>query len=92
MTRIIYKAKVRIVLVDNYVDVGTLNILSKKQHDVRITIYTSKQTRISEYDIKIFNQQYPTLEVNYTGVFNDKGIIHDIMQRLSIESEENAQK
>ena len=29
-----------IVLVDNYVDVGTLNILAKKKTDVTVIVYT----------------------------------------------------
>ena len=67
----------RIVLVDNYVDVGTLNILSKKKEDVTVTIYTVRKTRLSEKDVETFNQQYPKLEVNYTGVFHDRFLIID---------------
>lgn len=48
-----------LVLVDNYVDVGTLNILSKKKENVSVTIYTVRKTRLSEKDIETFNQQYP---------------------------------
>lgn len=66
-----------IVLVDNYVDVGTLNILSKKKENVSVTIYTVKKTRLSEKDVETFNQQYPKLEVNYTGVFHDRFLIID---------------
>ena len=66
-----------IVLVDNYVDVGTLNILSKKKENVAVTIYTVKKTRLSEKDVETFNQQYPKLEVNYTGVFHDRFLIID---------------
>lgn len=66
-----------LVLVDNYVDVGTLNILSKKKENVSVTIYTVRKTRLSEKDIETFNQQYPKLEVNYTGVFHDRFLIID---------------
>lgn len=66
-----------IVLVDNYVDVGTLNILSKKKKDVPVIIYTVKKTRLSEKDVDTFNQQYPKLEVKYTGVFHDRFLIVD---------------
>ena len=34
------KAEKSIVLIDNYVDVGTLNILAKKKDGVDVTIYT----------------------------------------------------
>lgn len=66
-----------IVLVDNYVDVGTLNILSKKNDDVSVTIYTVKKTRLSDKDVETFNQQYLKLEVKYTGVFHDRFLILD---------------
>ncbi|MDD3339542.1 MAG: ORF6N domain-containing protein [Lachnospiraceae bacterium] len=66
-----------IVLVDNYVDVRTLNILSKKKTDVPVIIYTARKTRLSEKDVETFNQQYPKLEVQYTGVFHDRFLIID---------------
>ena len=70
-------AKKSIVLVDNYVDVGTLNILSKKNGDVSVIIYTVKKTRSSNKDVETFNRQYPKLEVKYTGVFHDRFLILD---------------
>ncbi len=66
-----------IVLVDNYVDIGTLNILAKKKTDVAVIVYTVKKTKLSEKDIETFNQQYPMLEVKYTGVFHDRFLIID---------------
>ncbi len=65
------KAEKKLVLVDNYVDVGTLNILAKKKSDVEVIVYTIRRTRLSEADVNNFNRQYPTLEVKYTGVFHD---------------------
>ncbi|OKZ98401.1 MAG: DNA-binding protein [Clostridiales bacterium Nov_37_41] len=44
---------------------------------VSVTIYTVRKTRLSEKDIETFNQQYPKLEVNYTGVFHDRFLIID---------------
>lgn len=74
---LISKAEKRIVLIDNYVDISTLNILSKKNIDVKAVIYTVKKTRLSEADIEEFNQQYPQLEVRYTDVFHDRFLIID---------------
>ena len=42
----IAKAKKEIVLIDNYVDVGTLNILAKKQENVKVRIYTVKKDKV----------------------------------------------
>lgn len=74
---LVFKAEEKIVLIDNYVDVGTLNILSKKRQDVDVLIYTLKRSKLSEADIEEFNQQYPTLEVKYTEVFHDRFLIID---------------
>ncbi len=71
------KAEKSIVLIDNYVDVGTLNILAKKKDGVDVTIYTVRRTRLASQDITNFNSQYPTLTVNYTGVFHDRFLIID---------------
>lgn len=74
---LVSKAEKKLVLVDNYVDVGTLNILAKKNADVEVIVYTVRRTRLSEADVNNFNQQYPTLEVKYTGVFHDRFLIID---------------
>ena len=71
------KAEKSIVLIDNYVDVGTLNILAKKKDGVDVTIYTVRRTRLAGQDIANFNSQYPTLTVNYTGAFHDRFLIID---------------
>ncbi len=47
---LIQKAKKEITLIDGYVDVGTLNLLSKKKSDVAVTIYTQKQTKLTKAD------------------------------------------
>ena len=77
LTELIAKAKKEIVLIDNYVDVGTLNILAKKQENVKAQICTVKRTRLSPTDINNFNQQYPTLSVDYTEEFHDRFLIID---------------
>ncbi len=64
-------------LVDNYVDINTLNILAKKKENVEVIVYTVAGTRLSAKDVNNFNQQYPILRVNYTGVFHDRFLIID---------------
>lgn len=77
LVALVEKAEKSIVLVDNYVDVKTLNILAKKQDGVDITIYTVRRTRLTSQDITNFNNQYPTLTINYTCVFHDRFLILD---------------
>ena len=74
---LIQKAETEITLIDGYVDVGTLNLLSKKNENVSVTIYTQKRTRLTKTDAENFNAQYPTLEVKYTKVFHDRFLILD---------------
>ena len=77
IVNLIQKAYKEITLIDGYVDVGTLNLLSKKKSDVAVTIYTQKQTKLTKADVKNFNAQYPTLKIKYTKVFHDRFLILD---------------
>lgn len=74
---LIQKAGKEITLIDGYVDVGTLNLFSKKNENVSVTIYTQKRTRLTKTDVENFNAQYPTLQVKYTKVFHDRFLILD---------------
>lgn len=74
---LIQKAEKEITLIDGYVDVGTLDLLSKKKENVSVTIYTQKRTRLTKKDVENFNAQYPALEVKYTKVFHDRFLILD---------------
>ena len=58
-------------------DVGTLNILAKKQENVKVRIYTVKKTKLSQVDINNFNQQYLSLDIDYTEDFHDRFLIID---------------
>ena len=77
MVDLIKKAENEIILIDNYVDIDTLNILSKKNEKVNIEIYTKKETKLNLKDINKFNTQYPKLEVKYTDKFHDRFLIID---------------
>ncbi len=77
LTQLVSKAEKTIVLIDNYVDIGTLNILAKKNPNVEVLMYTLKKTKLSQEDIDNFNHQYPSLEVSYTNVFHDRFLILD---------------
>lgn len=74
---LIVKAKKEIVLIDNYVDINTLNILCKKNKGVDIVIATSGKGNLSTKDINKFNAQYPNLSVKTTTDFHDRFLIID---------------
>lgn len=73
----IKKANTSIMLVDNYVDVVTLDMLAKKKEGVTVCIYTTRKTTLVKTDIEKFNNQYPFLKVKYTNSFHDRFLIVD---------------
>lgn len=77
MVDLIKKAENEIILIDNYVDIDTLNILSKKKDNVNVEIYTKRDTKLNNKDVNKFNIQYPKLEVKYTEIFHDRFLILD---------------
>ena len=77
LIELIQKAEQEIILIDGYVDVGTLNVLAKKQPGVAVTIYTFSKTKLTAQDVTAFNAQYPKLEVKHTNIFHDRFLILD---------------
>lgn len=74
---LVQKATKKIVLIDGYVDTGTLNILAKKNAGVDVTIYTFSNSRLSQRDITTFNAQYSNLTVKHMTAFHDRFLILD---------------
>jgi len=75
---IIAEAKKSVVLIDNYVDKRTLDIISKKKKDVSLVIVTSYTgLRITETEIQAFNVQYGGLSVQYSEEFHDRFLVLD---------------
>ena len=54
---LIQKATKDIILIDGYVDIGTLNLLAKKQANVSVEIHTFSNTRLTAADVTTFNSQ-----------------------------------
>ena len=64
-------------LTNNYVDINTLNILSKKKDGVNVLIVTSGKGNLTDKDIAKFNSQYPKLTVKISKDFHDRFLIID---------------
>jgi hypothetical protein len=73
----IKSAKKSIVLIDNYVDESVLLILSKRDRDVEATIYTASVSKQLDLDLKLFNAQYPEIEVKIFTKSHDRFLIID---------------
>lgn len=77
IVEIVKKAKYKLILIDNYVDVSTLNILCKKNSGVDVHIYTAGKGSLTDKDGEIFNTQYPKLSVKIMPNFHDRFLIID---------------
>ena len=74
---IIKSAKSKILIIDNYIDDTILEMLTKKNKDVKVVILTSDKSNILKLDVQKFNKEYPTLEVAKTDKFHDRFIVID---------------
>jgi hypothetical protein len=67
-----------ILLIDNWIDIETLEILTKKKDDVAVEIVTSSRgNRLTAHDIDWFNEQYGGLSVKNSQKFHDRFLIID---------------
>ena len=73
----IQSAEQEIILIDNYIDISVLERFSKKQKDVKVTIYTDPKTKLSKQDIQKFNEQYSQLIIKHTSKAHDRFLIID---------------
>ena len=74
---IIKSSKLKILIIDNYIDDSILKMLSKKNKNVEVVILTSQNCNINSLDINKFNKQYPILKVARTNKFHDRFIVID---------------
>lgn len=74
---LIGKAQSKLILIDNYVDINTLNMLCKKKPGVDVLIATAGKGSLTTKDINKFNAQYPSLSVKTTADFHDRFLIID---------------
>ncbi|MBR2282654.1 MAG: virulence RhuM family protein [Spirochaetales bacterium] len=76
--RIISEAKESIVLIDNYVDGQTLDLMTKKGKSVTVTFITSNTgSRITPKELDSFHRQYGKLDILFSNEFHDRFLILD---------------
>ena len=74
---LIKSAKKSILLIDNYIDESVLQLFTKREKNVKLTIYTKKITKILEQDLKKHNSQYPKIEIIKFTKAHDRFLIID---------------
>ena len=75
--RLIKSAKKSILLIDNYVDESVLTMMSEKQKEVSVDIYTKEISNALQLAEKNFNAQYGGLTLRTTQTFHDRFLIID---------------
>ena len=84
--RLIASAKKSILLIDNWANEVTLDMLAKKRKGVSVTVVTSQHfdrktglphVKVLPTEIKKFNAQYPKLDVRFSENFHDRFLILD---------------
>jgi hypothetical protein len=74
---LIKSANKSIVVIDNYIDESVLLLLSKREKDVKATVYTEKISPQLELDLQKHNAQYPPVTVKTFARSHDRFLIVD---------------
>jgi len=77
IVELIKKTKTKLILIDNYVDTNTLNLLCKKNTGVDVIVVTAGKGSLTTKDVTKFNAQYPKLSVKPMNDFHDRFLIID---------------
>lgn len=76
--KLVARAGTSILLIDNWVGPGTLDILAKKRKGVKVDLVTSRRgNRLAPSDIAKFNAQYPALSIRESTAFHDRFLAID---------------
>lgn len=77
MSDLVKQAKVRIIIIDNYVDDSVLTLLSKRKTGLIAEIYTYKKSEQLTLDLDKHNLQYPSVTVHVNKTCHDRFMIVD---------------
>lgn len=77
MSDLVKQAKVRIIVIDNYVDDSVLTLLTKRKKGVTAEIYTYKKSEQFTLDLDKHNIQYPSVTVHVNKTCHDRFMIVD---------------
>ncbi|MBQ8153735.1 MAG: virulence RhuM family protein [Prevotella sp.] len=74
---LIRKAKISVVLIDNYVDDTVLSLLDKRREGVKAIVYTKSVNEQLQLDITRHNEQYAAIEVQQFNKAHDRFLLID---------------
>lgn len=74
---LIKTAKESIILIDNFIDETVLLLLSKREKNCKVTIYTKFISDQMKLDLKKYNEQYPKIDIKVFKDAHDRFMILD---------------
>ena len=74
---LIKTANKSILLIDNYIDETVLQLLTKRNKNISVNIYTKNITKVLKQDLKKHNSQYPNIEIKQFAKAHDRFLIID---------------
>lgn len=74
---LIKSATKNIVQIDNYIDESVFTLLSKRDKNTTVTIYTKNITKQLQLDLSKYNSQYPKIELRKFTSSHDRFLILD---------------
>lgn len=78
LVKLIKSSKKKLIIIDNYIDTQTLDLISKKGRNVSVTLHTSKNGNyLKDSEIDKFNKQYGAIKIINTNIFHDRFLIID---------------
>ena len=77
IVNLIKQAKHSIILIDNYINVDTLTMLSNRSSGVTATIYTRQLNQQQQLDLQRHNLQYPPIDIHTTQRNHDRFLVID---------------
>ena len=77
VSKLVKRAKHRIVLIDNYIDESVLTLLDKRRAGVTAEIYTNHVGQQLQLDIQRHDSQYPPIPVHIMTASHDRFLLID---------------
>jgi len=74
---LIKQATKNIILIDNYIDDSIFTLLSKRDENISVTVYTKNITKQIQLDLKKYNEQYPKITLKKFNSSHDRFLILD---------------
>lgn len=77
LKKLFSKAQSKIILIDPYSNLDTLDYFKVKKDSTEAYLYTSDKSALSNQEINAFNNQYGKLKIHINNTFHDRFIILD---------------